>query len=126
MLGFERGQGHRELTLVSWDVKEHAKHFELLAEISRRPMMYQAVATQDRFPHRHRNTLKWLERCRQRGLRIYGQGVTTDAGLTFTFEDWNLLDDSDAWRDATTGTVSERQSAASGPEMERHGYHRGL
>jgi N-acyl-D-aspartate/D-glutamate deacylase len=111
----ERGQGHQELTLVSWDPKQDAKHFELLAEISRRPMMYQAVATQDRFPHRHRNTLKWLERCRQKGLRIYGQGITTDAGLTFTFEDWNLFDDSDAWREATTGTVKERQEKLGDP-----------
>jgi len=111
----ERGQGHQELTLVSWDPKQDAKHFEVLAEISRRPIMYQAVATQDRFPHRHRNTLKWLERCRQRGLRIYGQGVTTDAGLTFTFEDWNLFDDSDAWREATTGTVAERREKLGDP-----------
>ncbi len=111
----ERGRGHQELTLVSWDPKQDAKHFELLAEISRRPIMYQAVATQDRFPHRHRNTLKWLERCRQRGLRIYGQGVTTDAGLTFTFEDWNLFDDSDAWREATTGTVAERREKLGDP-----------
>jgi len=28
--------------------------------------MFEAIATQDRFPHRHRNTMKWLERCRQR------------------------------------------------------------
>ena len=105
----ERGEGHQELTLVSWDPKQDARHFELLAEISRRPIMYQAVATQDRFPHRHRNMLNWLERCREKGLRVYGQGVTTDAGLSFTFEDWNLFDDSDAWRDATTGTIRERR-----------------
>jgi N-acyl-D-amino-acid deacylase len=111
----QRGQGHQELTLVSWNPKEDAKHFELLAEISRRPIMYQAVASQDRFPHRHRNTIKWLERCRQKGLRIYGQGVTTDAGLSFTFEDWNLFDDSDAWREATTGTVSERKEKLGDP-----------
>jgi N-acyl-D-aspartate/D-glutamate deacylase len=111
----ERGQGHQELTLVSWDPKEDSKHFELLAEISRRPMMYQAVASQDRFPHRHRNTIKWLERCRQKGLRIYGQGVTTDAGLSFTLEDWNLFDDSDAWREATTGTVAERREKLGDP-----------
>jgi N-acyl-D-amino-acid deacylase len=111
----QRGQGHQELTLVSWDPKEDAKHFEQIAEISRRPMMYQAVATQDRFPHRHRNTLKWLERCRQKGLRIYGQGITTDAGLSFTLEDWNLFDDSDAWREATTGTVSERKEKLGDP-----------
>ncbi|HVN89855.1 MAG TPA: amidohydrolase family protein [Candidatus Binataceae bacterium] len=115
----ERGQGHMELTLVSWDPKADAKHFELLAEISRRPMMYQAVATQDRFPHRHRNTVKWLERCRQKGLRIYGQGVTTDAGLSFTFEDWNLFDDSDAWREATTGTVAERAEKLGDPRRRQ-------
>jgi N-acyl-D-aspartate/D-glutamate deacylase len=39
---------------------------------------------------------------------VYGQGVTTDAGFTFTFEDWNLYDDSEAWMEATTGTLEER------------------
>jgi len=111
----ERGEGHQELTLVSWNPKQDARHFELLAEISRRPIMYQAVATQDRFPHRHRNMLNWLDRCREKGLRVYGQGVTTDAGLTFTFEDWNLFDDSDTWRDATTGTIKERQEKLGDP-----------
>jgi len=104
----ERGEGFQELTLSTWNPKQDALFFEKLAEISGRPIMFEAVATQDRFPHRHRNTMKWLERCRQRGLPVYGQGVTTDAGLSFTFEDWNLFDDSDAWREATTGTVSER------------------
>lgn len=111
----ERGEGFQELTLSSWDPKRDAKHFEVLAEVSGRPIMFEVVATQDRFPHRHRNTLKWLERCHQRGLRVYGQGVTTDAGLTFTFEDWNLFDDSDAWREATTGTRAERREKLGDP-----------
>jgi len=111
----ERGEGFQELTLASWDPKADAKHFETLAEISGRPIMFEAVITQDRFPHRHRNTIKWLERCRQRGLPVYGQGVTTDAGLTFTFEDWNLFDDSEAWRDATTGTIPERKEKLGDP-----------
>jgi hypothetical protein len=34
--------------------------------------------------------------------------VTTDAGFTFTLEDWNLYDDSEAWMEATTGSVEER------------------
>ncbi len=105
----ERGEGFQELTLASWDPKADAKHFETLAEISGRPIMYEAVVTNDRYPHRHRNTIAWLERCRQRGLPVYGQGTTTAAGLTFTFEDWNLFDDSDAWREATTGTAAERK-----------------
>jgi N-acyl-D-aspartate/D-glutamate deacylase len=111
----ERGEGFQELTLSTWDPKQDALFFEKLAEISGRPIMFEAVATQDRFPHRHRNTMKWLERCRQRGLPVYGQGVTTDAGLSFTFEDWNLFDDSDAWREATTGTVSERREKLGDP-----------
>jgi len=110
-----RGEGFQELTLSSWDPKQDAKHFEQLAEISGRPIMFEAVATVDRYPHRHRNTLKWLERCRQKGLRVYGQGVTTDAGLSFTMEDWNLFDDSDAWRECTTGTVAERQEKLGDP-----------
>jgi len=111
----ERGEGFQELTLSTWNPKQDALFFEKLAEISGRPIMFEAVATQDRFPHRHRNTMKWLERCRQRGLPVYGQGVTTDAGLSFTFEDWNLFDDSDAWREATTGTVSERRDKLADP-----------
>ena len=62
----ERGEGFQELTLSSWDPKADAKHFETLAEVSGRPIMFEAIATQDRFPHRHRNTIKWLERCRQK------------------------------------------------------------
>jgi N-acyl-D-aspartate/D-glutamate deacylase len=111
----ERGEGFQELTLSSWDPRRDAEHYEKLAEVSARPIMYEVVATQDRFPHRHRHTLKWLERCRQRGLRVYGQGLTTDAGLSFTFEDWNLFDDSDAWREATTGTVAERREKLGDP-----------
>jgi len=114
-----RGEGFQELTLSSWDPKKDAQHFELLAQISGRPIMFEAVATQDRFPHRHRNTLKWLERCRQRGLRVYGQGVTTDAGLSFTFEDWNLFDDSASWREATTGTVAERKEKLGDPRRRQ-------
>ena len=111
----ERGEGFQELTLASWDPKKDADHFEKIAEISGRPIMYEALVTNDRFPHRHRNTMKWLESCRQKGLPVYGQGTTTDAGLTFTFEDWNLFDDSDAWREATTGTVADRTEKLGDP-----------
>ena len=108
----ERGEGFQELTLASWDPKEDAQHYEELAKISGRPIMFEAVQTQDRFPHRHRNMIRWLERCRQNGLRVYGQGVTTEAGLSFTFEDWNLFDDSDSWREVTTGTRRGAQGEA--------------
>src|SRR5579871_6283889 len=110
-----RGDGFQELTLVGKDPKIDALHYEKIAELSGRPIMFEAVSSQDRFPHRHRNQIRWLESCRQRGLPVFGQAITTDAGLSFTFEDWNLFDDSDAWREATTGTVKERAEKLGDP-----------
>jgi N-acyl-D-aspartate/D-glutamate deacylase len=46
---------------------------------------------------------------------VYGQGVTTDAGFTFTFEDWNLYDDAEAWCEATTGSHDERRRKLADP-----------
>jgi N-acyl-D-aspartate/D-glutamate deacylase len=50
---------------------------------------------------------------------VYGQGVTSDAGFTFTFEEWNLYDDSEAWCEATTGTLEERLHKLADPERRR-------
>ena len=69
----------------------------------------------DHRPHIHRRVLDWLKSCRERGIRVFGQGLTTDAGFTFTFEDWNLFDDSQAWCDATTGTRAERLAKLADP-----------
>ncbi len=110
-----RGEGFQELTLVSGDVKTDAKYYEQIAEVSGRPIMFETVSSNDRYPTRHRGQLKWLEKCRNRGLQVYGQGVTTDAGLSFTFEDWNLFDDADTWREATVGTVAERKAKLGDP-----------
>jgi N-acyl-D-aspartate/D-glutamate deacylase len=73
------------------------------------------VQAYDDRPNVHRNQLAWLERCRQRGVPVYGQGLTTDAGFTFTFEEWNLFDDSPAWREATVGTLDERLAKLADP-----------
>ena len=59
--------------------------------------------------------LRWLESCRERGIRVYGQGLTTDAGFAFTFEDWNFWDDKPAWREATIRTVAERRAKLADP-----------
>ena len=98
----ERGEGFIQQTLISpsGDNAACERHFEDLARISGRPVLYNVVQASDRFPERHRKQLAWLERCRDQGLRVYGQGVTTDPGFTFTFEDWNMWDDDAAWRDA--------------------------
>jgi N-acyl-D-amino-acid deacylase len=112
----ERNEGFIQMTYVSGDVKHDAEHFEDLARTSGRPVLYNVVQTNDTFPQRHRNTLLWLERCRQEGLPVYGQAITTAGGNTATFEDWNLFDDSDAWAEATTGSLAEKLLKLADPE----------
>jgi N-acyl-D-aspartate/D-glutamate deacylase len=104
----DRRQGFIQMNLVTGNPKADGAHFEELAAASQRPVLFNVVQTNDFFPHRHRNALKWLERCRAQGLRVYGQAHMTAAPLVFTFEDWNLYDDSDAWMEATTGTHEDK------------------
>lgn len=111
----EQNRGFVQMTMVSSDRKADAAFFEELADISGRPILYNLVQAYDDKPQVHRNALKWLKRCRDRGIRVYGQGLTTDAGFTFTFEDWNLFDDSPPWREATTGTLEERLAKLADP-----------
>lgn len=110
-----RNDGFMQMTFTSGDPKADAVLYEEMATISGRPVLYNVVQAFDARPWVHRNTLAWLERCRERGVRVYGQGLTTDAGFTFTFEDWNLFDDSDAWCEATTGTTAEKLAKLADP-----------
>lgn len=110
-----RNQGFMQMILASGDVEADRRHLEELAEISGRPMLYNVVQAVDHRPEIHRATLKWLEDCRARGVRVYGQGLTTDAGFTFSFEDWNLFDDVAEWREATVGTKEERLAKLADP-----------
>jgi nitrite reductase/ring-hydroxylating ferredoxin subunit len=52
-------------------------------------------------------------------LRVYGQGATRRGGFEMTFEDWNLFDDTEAWREVTLGTKAERKAKMQDPEMRR-------
>ena len=40
-----------------------ARFFERLADVSNRPILYQAVAPTDLNPDEHRDRIKWLEQC---------------------------------------------------------------
>lgn len=111
----ERNQGVQQVTLTTDDIRHDLAHLEEIAAVSGRPLLHNVVQAFESRPHVHRRAIEWLERCRERGIPIYGQGVTTDAGFTFTFEDWNLYDDSDAWMEATTGTVAERLAKLADP-----------
>ena len=110
-----RNAGHMQCTMVSGNPKADQAHLAELAEISGRPMVFNVVQAQDGMPDVHRKVMAWLDRCREQGIRVYGQGMTTDAGYSFTFEDWNLFDECPAWREATVGSREERLAKLADP-----------
>lgn len=102
----EAGRGFIQCIGASWQITEQ------LAAASGRPVIWNVLA---QFTDQHgvampayRDTMAWLEEVNRRGLRVFGQALTTENDFQFTFEDWNLFDNNDAWREATLGTVQER------------------
>ncbi len=110
-----RNQGFMQMTISGQSVAHDRAHLERLAQISGRPMLWNVLQIFDHKPEVHRDGLAWLKSCRERGIRIYGQGLTTDAGYALTFEDWNLYDERPAWREATIGTPAERLAKLADP-----------
>lgn len=110
-----RNQGFMQMTISSESIERDRAHMERLAEISGRPLLWNVIQVFDHRPDFHRSGLAWLKSCRERGIRIYGQGLTTDAGYAFTLEDWNLYDERPAWREATMGTPAERLAKMADP-----------
>jgi len=111
----ERNQGFVQMALATRDGSHDFEHVEQLAAVSGRPILYNVVQSFVRLPEAHRVLLAWIDSCRTRGNRVYGQGVTTTSAFTFTFEDWNLFDDSGAWVAATLGTPAERKAKLADP-----------
>ena len=110
-----RNQGFMQMTISSGSTEHDRAHMERLSSISGRPLLWNVIQVYDEKPEIHRNGLDWLNRCHAQGIRIYGQGLTTDAGYGFTFEDWNLWDERPAWREATVGTVEEKLAKLADP-----------
>jgi N-acyl-D-amino-acid deacylase len=111
----KRNAGFMQMAMSTGDVARDREHVERLATISGRPLLWNVVQAFDQQPEIHRGVLDWLASCRRRGIRVYGQGLTTDGGFVFTFEDWNLWDDMPAWKEATLGTVTERLAKLADP-----------
>ena len=111
----KRNEGFMQMTIASGSVERDQAHIERLTDISGRPMVWNVLQVYDHKPEVHRGSLKWLNSCHQRGLRVYGQGLTTDAGYGFTLEDWNLWDERPAWREACLGTVEEKLAKFADP-----------
>ena len=115
----DRNQGVIQMTLTTNDVKHDLAHLEEIASISGRPLLHNVVQAFEDRPHIHKRQIEWLERCRERGIPVYGQGVTSNAGFTFTLEDWNLYDDSEDWMQACMGTKEERLTKFADPSRRQ-------
>ena len=94
---------------------------EEIARRTGRPILFNALLASDEpgHEHVHTETMKWIDSCFERGLRVYGQAVTVRAPFVFSLEDWNLYDSSPAWSRATTGTTEEKKVKLADPEVRR-------
>ena len=115
----DRNQGVVQMTLTTDDIKHDLAHLEEIASISGRPLLHNVVQAFEDRPHIHKRQIEWLERCRERGIPVDGQGVTSDVGFTFTLEDWNLYDDSQDWMEACMGTKEERLAKFADPSRRQ-------
>ena len=120
----ERDEGYMQLTYLEvddsgrFDRTRSSKFYERLSEVSNRPIIYQSTTPNAKYPEIYRGMLAWLEDCGKRGVRVYGRGFTrTIKQSEFTLRDWNLFDNSDAWREATLGSPAERKQKMQDPEM---------
>jgi N-acyl-D-aspartate/D-glutamate deacylase len=112
-----RDEGFMEITQGTEDVRRDLHFIETLSSIAQRPILFQAVVPTRTDPEIHRRSLRWIARCRDKGLPIYGQGATVRSGFAFSLEHWNLYDASPAWRALTTGTTVEKMAKMRDPEL---------
>jgi N-acyl-D-aspartate/D-glutamate deacylase len=82
----ERGEGFIEMSAAGMP----REHWENVAELSGAPIIYQAMPASPYMIEMHEDLMAWFDRCRERGLRIYGQGITQNPPLVFTFDYWDL------------------------------------
>jgi N-acyl-D-amino-acid deacylase len=89
-------------------------HIEDVARRSGRPVIVGGAGEGD---------ARWLGRCREKGLRVYGMGNTVgilnQPMITNLAEAPNLVDFSLAWCEATVGSVEEVKAKLADPEIRR-------
>ena len=90
---------------------------ERLALESGRPLLFNAIVINDEFPQNFRAQLRWIADANARGARIFGQASSVRIAVTFTLADWNLFDQSPAWRAATLGDVAQRMASMADPAL---------
>jgi N-acyl-D-aspartate/D-glutamate deacylase len=114
----KRGEGFIQLTQASEDFNDDMAFYDRLADESGRPILFNATAVRDDRPALHRRIMRWMEETnKNEGRHIYNQTATMRQGFIFSFEDWNLFDGSDVWRDITMGTPAERMQKFKNPAL---------
>ena len=102
----ERGEGFIEL---SGAVLPN-EHWEQLAELSGAPIIYQALPASGKMFELREHLFAWFKSCQERGLRIYGQGITQNPPLVFTFDYWDLW--GDVWNEFAGPDVPREKKLA--------------
>jgi N-acyl-D-aspartate/D-glutamate deacylase len=115
----KRKEGFIQLTQASEDFKDDMRLYERLAEVSGRPVLFNATAVRDDRPALHRRTMRYIDEANKRGHQIYNQTATRRQGFIFSFEDWNLFDGSDLWLEVTMGTPAERMQKFQNPALRQ-------
>lgn len=124
----KRGHGFIQVTQTKDGLENDIRSVEQLAQTSGRPVIFNVVQANNYHPHQHRRLIDWIEKAQGRGNQVFGQSISTGNDLTYTFEDFNLLDGQPDWRDVTLGTVAERREKMLDPvrrEALRNDYDHG-
>ena len=95
----------------------------LIARESGRPVIWNALLADGALNqhgggrYTHRDAIKQLEYLNQEeGVRVFAQALTHNFISEFTFEDYNLLDSMEVWKEALLGTVAEKQVKLADPD----------
>ena len=64
----ERNEGSIQMTYTSGDQEADRRAYEELAEVSGRPIIFNVLVAVEMAPDSHRDTIRWLDACRSRGL----------------------------------------------------------
>jgi N-acyl-D-aspartate/D-glutamate deacylase len=112
----ERDEGFIQITQVI-KPKEDLAFQERLAELAQRPVLYNVIAADTKNPRIHRRSIEWIERCRARGLQMYGQTFTMRSGFSIALEGWNFYDGIPSWRPVMFGTKEERIAKMKDPAV---------
>jgi N-acyl-D-aspartate/D-glutamate deacylase len=115
----ERDEGFIQVTQATGDIRADLAFLEKLAGVANRPILFNVVVPARTDPEVHRRSLRWINRCREKGLPMFAQCATGRAGFAFTLEHWNLYDASPAWRAVTTGTKEEKIEKMQDPELRQ-------